>query len=156
MDLAQSLGLNVFENVPLVGNVRGMIYIRTIALSDKLKTEDDKRVVLAEEITHYQKNTGNITDLNIHIHEELIAHKAMIEQIDLFEVLDAIIENGEYANSYNTSKTLGLPEWFFKELYQFYSKLPVKPFIYRHCRVYFNPLRLEPIEEEYYEAQTPA
>ena len=90
LDIAYQKGLTVFEDVPLNYKQRGLIFIDTILLSDRLKTLKDKRAVLAEEITHFDTNTGNILNNR---YEEIRAHRALIKgNISLRELLDAIID----------------------------------------------------------------
>lgn len=144
LDKAQALGLTVYEKIPLEEEQRGMILLRTIGLSDILETENEKRTVLAEEIAHFEYNTGDITQ---DPHAEWIAHKAMIESVGLVDMIEAIIENGEHANIYTVAQTLGIAEWFCEEVYKFYSDLPLRPFKYRGYIVSFHPLNVRVNEE---------
>jgi hypothetical protein len=52
-------GVEVIQ-VDFKGNIKGMYGENTIALSSKLKTDQEKSCVLAEEMGHYNKTAGNI------------------------------------------------------------------------------------------------
>lgn len=143
LDLAQSKGLHVFEDQPL-NKLRGYINMNIVLLRDGL-SELDKRAVLTEEITHFDINYGDITQ---NLRQELKAHRRVIESnISLYELLDAIIDNKENATPYNVATTLEVPEWLYKEIYEFYSNLPFRNLYYRNHLIKFNPLHVDPIEE---------
>lgn len=147
LDIAYQKGLTVFEDVPLNYKQRGLIFIDTILLSDRLKTLKDKRAVLAEEITHFDTNTGNILNNR---YEEIRAHRALIKgNISLRELLDAIIDCN-YSASYNSvAELLDVPEWLFKEIYNLYSALPFRDMTYRNCKITFNPIHIMPLGDMY-------
>ena len=147
LEIAYQKGLTVFENVPLKYDQRGLIVIDTIMLNDRLKTEIEKRAVLAEEITHYDTNTGNILNNR---YEELRAHRALIKaNISLKELIDAIIDCNYSASFYNVAQYLELPEWLFKEVFEFYSKIPFRDTTYRNCKITFNPIHITPLGDMY-------
>lgn len=145
LDIAESYGLFVVENVPFEGNTRGMIFGNQILISDRIHTTNEKRAVAIEEITHFEVSSGNIVKNN---KEELKAHKKMTtERITVFELLDAVIDLGYNANYYTVANKLEIPEWFLKEAIESYSNLPLRPFEYRNCIVTFNPFSVINKEE---------
>lgn len=138
LDLAQSKGLHVFEEQPL-DHCRGFIFVDTILLKAGL-SEYDKRAVLTEEIMHFDRDYGDITQL---WNREIRTHRRVIESnISLFEFIDAIIDNGEYATPYSVAETLQIPEWMYYEILDYYSILPYEDMHYRGHIVKFNPLHI--------------
>lgn len=145
LDIAQSLNLSVYEDVPLEGEQRGIIHINTVLMSEDL-TDYGKRAVLSEEIIHYQTDSG---DISRNERRELRAHKKLIEEnVSLTELLDAIIELGYNADFYSVAELLEIPEWLCKEAYKYYSSFPFKDRKYKGFVIHFNPLRVLP--EEFY------
>lgn len=141
LEICRINGITVYENQPLK-NLRGFIYIDTILLKEGL-TELEKRAVLTEELTHYFNDTGRVE-----WRQEMKTRRIMIkENIGLKDVIDAIIDTGEGATFWTVAETLGVPEWLFKEAYEFYSILPYEDMIYRGHLVKFNPIHVWPIEE---------
>lgn len=147
LDIAHQKGLIVLENAPLKYDQRGLIFFDTILINERLRTEVEKRAVLIEEITHFERNTGNIMNNS---YEEMRAHRALIKaNISLQELLDAIIDCNYSASYYSVAERLGLPEWLLKEVYKLYSALPFRDLTYRNCRISFNPIHVIPLGDMY-------
>lgn len=145
LDIAQSMHLSVFENIPLKGDQRGHIHIDTVLLRDGLSNVN-KRATLTEEILHFNRDDGNIMENN---RAELRTHKKLIEKVVSFEeMLDAIIELGYSANFYTVAEILDIPVWLCEEAYKYYGSFPLRDLTYKGYIIQFNPLRVLP--EEFY------
>ena len=63
LDEALARGLTVIERYPFTSpRIRGLCCDDVIALSEKIDTEAERRVVLCEELTHAMHSAGNILD----------------------------------------------------------------------------------------------
>ena len=143
LDEAYQLGLSVYENQPLK-HLRGFIFIDKILLRYGL-TEIEKRVVLTEEIFHFKRDYGDVTE---DWRKELRTRRALIEQcVSLRDLIDVIIDNKENGTPSVNADSLGIPVWLYQEAIEYYSVLPFRDVIYRSCIVRFNPIHVDPIEE---------
>lgn len=62
LDDAVAAEIDVDENYPLQGRMRGLYVDHHIALSDRLTTSAEKASILAEELGHHYTSFGNILD----------------------------------------------------------------------------------------------
>lgn len=121
LDEAAQKGLIVSE-VPFVF-YDGLIKGNKIGIRDSLETDARKADILAEEISHYDLNIGNILDQSLTENRKQ-EYKARKKCFDMRIGLSGIINALEFGcrNAYEASEYLGVSEQAFTEAVECYRK----------------------------------
>lgn len=120
LELAEKKGLIVMEEDLEAHD--GLIYDNIILIDKKLKTDNEKACVLAEEIGHYNTTVGNILDLNndSSMRQELKARAwAYDRKIGLLGIVTVF--NKKCLTMYEVADFLGVTEEFLLDALQYYK-----------------------------------
>lgn len=134
LEEAYALGLKVREGYDFKNPVRrGLIRGRTIFISYKVVTYSEKCSILAEEISHFKYNLGNITDQRIikNRKEELKARTHANESLVPFnDLVETIIDCGYGCGIAEVADQLNVTENFLVETMETYRRKhgPIKYF----------------------------
>lgn len=121
LDKANSYGLIVMER-PFVF-YDGLIKNRKIGIRKSIPTSAQKADVLAEEISHYKYNTGNILDQSVtenRKQENVARRHAYDERFGLPGIIRAY--NAKCRTKYEISEYLGVTEEFLEEAIDCYIR----------------------------------
>lgn len=147
---AEKLGLNINERAEFgTDQLEGLVVNSNIALSKQLNTRAEKNSVLIEEVTHYKKNVGNITDLTkkINLKQELKARKSMVlEFLPINLIVDTVIDLKEEATPARIAEELEITEKRLIEALDVYSHI-YNQYEYRNHTITFNPFMVIPNDE---------
>lgn len=93
-----------------------------IAINNKLVTDKEKKCILAEELGHYYKTVGNITDQNniSNRKQEIIARRWGYQKLISIEDLIDCYKKG-IPNKYEMADSLGVTEEFLNEALCYYK-----------------------------------
>lgn len=142
-ELQQEAEDNNIEVIEFVfrGNNKGMYADSTIAIRKDIETTTERKCVFGEELGHYYKTVGNITDLEPvqNRKQERQARKWSYEKlVSLKSIIQASFEG--CTNFYELAEFLDVTEQFLKDTLEYYQK---KYGLYAevddYC-IYFNPL----------------
>lgn len=152
-EYVKSLGLYVIEDYDFqCSKLNGLINNSYIYLSDRLQTVEEKYCVLAEELAHFKRNVGDITNLSDtkNRKQEIKAHRFAIRNylVPLEKLLDVIIDLKENANYFNIAQKLGITEEWLKETIYYYSVVNDGDMIYKEHIVTFNPFNVRSVKDE--------
>ncbi len=120
--LAEEEGIEVNE-YELPERIRGLYFENSIAINKKIKTEKEKRCVLAEELGHFYFTIGDILDLKIESNrkQEIRARNWAINKLTPFEKVLEAYELG-HKTPYEMAEYLDVTEDFMKEAILYYQK----------------------------------
>ena len=113
LDEALEQGLTVIEKYPFTSpRIRGLCCDDVIALSEKIDTEAERRVVLCEELTHAAHSTGNILD------DPHMEQRARARSVDRLVGLGGLIRASLAGcrEAWEFAEMLNVPEAFLAEL----------------------------------------
>lgn len=123
LDRAYDYGLEILENYELESDADALLYYDVIGLSPNVQTQVEKKCALAEELSHYENNVGNILDMKDtkSRQEEYRARKKAI-----FELItpDDLVQAFEYRvnNLYEMAEFLEVTEKFLVEALSVYKQ----------------------------------
>lgn len=150
LDGAGDLGLTVHEDHAFESQVEGLIVGEDIYLSDALERDSERRQVLDEEMVHYRRDRGDITDMDdrecrkreLRTRREVIKHLVPIK-----DLLKAVVTLKEGASPYALAKLLDVEEPLVRSALKYYSKVyPTS--IYGGYLVKFVPLSVVPLTKD--------
>ncbi|MBO5354459.1 MAG: hypothetical protein J6B09_00145 [Clostridia bacterium] len=113
LDEALARGLTVIEKYPFTSpRIRGLCCDDVIALSEKIDTEAERRVVLCEELTHAMHSAGDILD------DPHMEQKARTRNFDRLVGIRGLIRAflAGCRESWEFAEALNVPEAFLSEL----------------------------------------
>lgn len=123
LDRAYDYGLEILENYELESDADALLYYDVIGLSPNVQTQVEKKCALAEELSHYENNVGNILDMKDtkSRQQEYRARKKAI-----FELItpDDLVQAFEYRvnNLYEMAEFLEVTEKFLVEALSVYKQ----------------------------------
>lgn len=123
------------------GGIKGLYSDNTIGIRSDIKTNIEKKCVLAEELGHHYITTGNITDLKsvCNRKQERQARKWSYEKLVPLTSLIKASYSG-CTNIYELAEYLDVTEIFLKDALQHYlNKYGLYAEVDNYC-IYFNPL----------------
>lgn len=103
-------------------DLKGLYTDNSIAISDKIETENEKTCVLAEELGHYYTSTGNIlkqNDFNNRKQEQNARAWAYEKLIPLNSLIEAF-ENG-CETLFEYAEKIGVTESFLKSAMEYFK-----------------------------------
>jgi len=145
---AHGIGLKVKEK-PLHGNL-GRLHGKRIAIKKELPTTIEKACVLAEELGHYYTTTGNILDQTNprNRKQELTARAWSYHRLaPLTKLIDAY--NFRISSRYELAEYLNVTEEFLQNALAYYSGKYGISKVIDNYEIYFDPLAVIEIFEEY-------
>lgn len=122
IDEAEKEGLKIYE-LDFESNAKGLIYNNIVGINKNINTVNEKRCILAEELGHYHKNTGDILDLSIleNIKQENKARRWSYEKlISLEAIIDAYEAN--CSTRYELAEFLNVTIEFLEDTIKFYRQ----------------------------------
>lgn len=122
LTIAECEGIEVFE-FELPERIKGLYYENSIVINKKLKTNKERKCVLAEELGHYFTSVGDILNLKIESNrkQEIRAKNWAIQKLVPFDELVLAFQEG-YTNVYELSEYFDVTEDFMKESILFYQR----------------------------------
>lgn len=141
LDRALEEGIIVKEDRSFESDADGLIHGNVIGLSDKLQTQTEKACVLAEELSHYRYNVGNILDINDceSRKQEYKARKRMVFELVPLEKLIEAYEAGVQTR-FELAEFLDVTEKFAQEALDIYFDHYGEFEIVEDYCLYFDPL----------------
>lgn len=148
LDHAAGKGLHVIEDFEMESKADGMICGNAIAISASVDTQAKKKCILAEEIAHYNLNTGDIIDMTSadNRKQELKARKAAV--FSLINVNDLLNALKESANEYEVAECLDVTLEFLHEAVTVFRSRYGPWIEIDSCIISFDPLRLIMVDDE--------
>ncbi len=139
-EITEEEGIELIE-YNFKSSFKGFYIDNIIAIDSKIKITIERKCILAEELGHYFKTSGNITDLkNVSNRKQEI--KARRWSYEKLIPLNSLI-NASYSgctNLYELAEYLEVTEEFLKETLKFYQrKYGLYAEVDDYC-IYFNPL----------------
>ena len=147
LNTADSYNLKVHENYDFSGTrLKGLYCDGNIALSNVLKTEAEKRCVLAEEVGHHVTSSGDIIDLNDtrNAKQELKARIWAYRKLVPLKKLVLAYKTG-CRNSFEISEYLNVTEKFLNESLEYYKSHYGEGTIMGSYLIEFEPLLITQI-----------
>lgn len=140
LEEVSNYGINVFE-LDLVGDC-GYCYNDAIFIN-KNSNETTKYCILSEELGHYLKTVGDITDLKEikNMKQEIIARRWSIENLLTPDKIITILLSG-VSNAYELSEELHITESFLNEALQYYKNKFGVYYVGETHLLVFEPLHL--------------
>lgn len=122
LEIAEYEGIEVHE-IELPESIKGLYYENSIALNKRLKTNKERKCVLAEELGHYFTSVGDILNLKIGSNrkQEIRAKNWAIQKLVPFDELVYAHQQG-YASVYELAEYFDVTEDFMKEAVLFYQR----------------------------------
>ncbi len=132
--------IELFEN-NYIGKLDGLYLDNTITINTNLKTDAEKRSVLAEELGHYYKTYGDIMDqtkIENRKQERIARAWAYDNLIGIMGLVDAY----EYGcrNKYEIAEYLSVTEKFLEDAIIYYYERYGLFYEIDNYIIYFNPL----------------
>lgn len=147
LNTADSYNLKIHENYDFSGTrIKGLYCDGNIALSNVLKTEAEKRCVLAEEVGHHVTTSGNIIDLHTvqNTKQELKARIWAYKKLVPLQKLILASKAG-CRNSFEISEYLNVTEKFLNESLEYYKSHYGEGTIMGSYLIEFEPLLITQI-----------
>lgn len=140
LEKASSYGIEVFE-LDLIGDC-GYCYNDVIFIN-KNSSETAKYCILSEEISHYLKTLGDITNLKeiSNTKQEIIARRWSIENLLTPDKIINLLLSG-VSNTYELSEELHITESLLKEALQYYKNKFGIYYVGENNLLVFEPLHL--------------
>lgn len=117
---------------------------KIILISKYIDDRLEKKCVLAEEIGHYHKTTGNIIDQTMinNIKQEVVARRWSFENLVPFEgIINAF--HSSVGNRYELADYLDVSEEFLEAALDYYkSKFGLSVEVNENYTIHFDPLRV--------------
>ena len=119
LDEAVEHGITVIERYPFQSpRIRGLCYDKTIAISEQIDTEAERKVVLCEELAHALHSTGNILQDNRA--ERRTRERIFDRLVGLSGLVEAYLAGCRQA--WEFADFFGVPESFFEAAMQNYRE----------------------------------
>lgn len=132
--------IELFEN-NYIGKLDGLYLDNTITINTNLKTDAEKRSVLAEELGHYYKTYGDIMDqtkIENRKQERIARAWAYDRLIGVVGLINAY--NYGCRNRYEVAEFLHVSERFLEEAITYYFEKYGSLYEIDNYVIYFNPL----------------
>ena len=142
LDEAKNHNMNVVENYNLSDTrLKGLYCNGTIALSNELSTECEKRCTLAEEIGHHYTTVGNILDQNTSDNRKQ-EQQARLWAYDKLIGLMGIVNSYKKGcrNQHEMAEFLGVDEMFLMDALKRYHSKYGKYVTINNYMISFEPL----------------
>lgn len=119
LDECNQLGIKVKEVI--LKSSDGLCKGNRIAINKSLKTNNEKKCILAEELGHYKLTVGDITDQSKteNVKQELIARRWSYTKLVGFDKL--IEAHKSYIKEHELAEYLGVTEQFLHEAIEYYK-----------------------------------
>lgn len=122
LEIAEYEGIEVHE-IDLPERIKGLYYENSIAINKRLKTNKERKCILAEELGHFYTSVGDILNLKIESNrkQEIRARNWAIQKLVPFDKLIFAHQQG-YVSVYELAEYFDVTEDFMKESILFYQK----------------------------------
>jgi len=136
---SQNEKIDVIER-PLKGNLKGLYYSNTIAVSSRLVTDAEKSCILAEEIGHHYRTYGNILNLeNVReLKKEKIARNWAYEKLVSLNSLIEVFKLG-IRSKHEIAEHLNVTEEFLEAAIKHYKEKYGANCEFDDYYIYFEP-----------------
>ncbi len=122
LNIAEYEEVEIHE-IELPERIKGLYYDNSIVINSRLKTNKERKCVLAEELGHYFTSVGDILNLKIESNrkQEIRARNWAIQKLVPFDELILAHQQG-YVNVYELAEYFDVTEDFMKEAILFYQR----------------------------------
>ncbi len=142
-EYARLIGIEVLDCDLPTDKLKGLCWDNVIYLDHSINTNSERKCILAEEIAHYELNSGNILDQKVisNKKQEIKARRKAVDMLVSLEDLINCYKKG-LRNKYEICEELEITEEFLTETLDYFAcKYGTYKTLGDYCIV-FNPLTI--------------